>query len=95
VGRVIGSLGRSLNLPVLEFGVWMTYWSDPDELAADGRRVAVLSTNDHDELAFDRACEAFDSQLRPLVPGWGPVVPPAMLAHLQQQLLVLPEEHDR
>jgi LmbE family N-acetylglucosaminyl deacetylase len=95
LGRVIGSLGRSLGLPVLEFGVWMTYWSDPDELAADGRRLAVLSTNYHDELAFDRACKAFDSQLSPLVPGWGPVVPPAMLAHLQQQLLVLPQEHDR
>lgn len=90
VGRVVGSLGRVLGLPVIEYGVWMTYWSDPDDLDDDDRRLLVLLTNDRDEEVFEQACGAFSSQLLPLAPGLGPVVPPAMLAHLSEQLLVLP-----
>lgn len=95
VGRVVCSLARRLGLPVVEFGVWMTYWSDPGELDDDGRRLGVLITDEQDERAFQQACEQYESQLRPLAPGWGAVVPPEMLAHLHEQLLVLPSEEPR
>ncbi|HYI57876.1 MAG TPA: hypothetical protein VEX66_06885 [Microlunatus sp.] len=35
---------------------------------------------------------AFVTQLRPISPGLGPVVPPSMLAHDHEQLLVLPDQ---
>lgn len=92
VGRVAGTLGRRLGLPVIEFGVWMTYWADPCDLDDDHRRLAVMISDEDDERAFTLACEEFPSQLRPLAPGWEPVVPEAMLAHLSEQLLVLPED---
>lgn len=95
VGRATARVGRQRHLPLLEFGVWMTYWSDPAELADDGRRLAVLATDDADEEAHRRACAEFVSQLEPLRPGLGAVLPPAMLAHHHEQLLVLPAEEPR
>ena len=91
VGRATATLAGRHGWPVLEFGVWMTYWSDPAELAADGRRLGVLATDEADEEAHRRACGAFATQLQPLAPGLGPVVPPSMLSHHHQQLLVLPD----
>ena len=90
VGRVVESVGRRRQLPVLEFGVWMTYWSDPGELAADDRRLAVLVTDTGDDQAHRLACAEFVTQLEPIAPDLGPVVPPTMLAHHREQLLVLP-----
>lgn len=95
VGRAAGAVGRRLHLPVVEFGVWMTYWSDPSELAEDRRRLAVLETDASDDEAHRRACAAFVTQLESLVPGHGPVVPPSMLAHHHEQLLVLPAQPGR
>lgn len=91
-GRAVTAVGAALRIPVLEFGVWMTYWSDPAELVGDGRRLAVLNVDDLDDAAHSRACAAFVSQLRPLAPGLGPVVPEVMLAHHHEQLLVLGAE---
>lgn len=91
VGRAAGALAERHGWPVLEFAVWMTYWSDPADLAADQRRLGVLVTDDADEEAHRRGCAAFATQLQPLAPALGPVVPPAMLAHHHEQLLVLPD----
>lgn len=90
VGRAVEAVGRRRGLPTLEFGVWMTYWSEPEDLISDGRRLAVLTTDDADEQAHRLARSAFVSQLEPLAPGIGPVVPAAMLAHHYEQLLILP-----
>ena len=92
VGRAAEAAGRSRGVPTLAYGVWMTYWSEPEDLAADGRRLAVLTTDDADEEAHLRARSAFVSQLEPLAPGLGAVVPPGMLAHHHEQLLILPAD---
>lgn len=78
------SIGAQLGIPVRHFPVWMTYWSDP-AVNLGGRLVTV----DVDE---DAAVRCFHSQLEPLQPGWGAIVPPEMLAHHDRQLLVLPGE---
>ncbi len=95
VGRAVHKLGHRYGIPVLEFGLWMTYWSDPDDVEEDGRQLLVLTTDEPDEHAFQEACAQFRSQLRPLAPGLRAVVPPAMLAHLSEQLLLLPQEKGR
>jgi LmbE family N-acetylglucosaminyl deacetylase len=91
VGRATEVVAERRRLPMVAFGVWMTYWSDPAEVAADGRKLVVLTTDRDDDEAHRRACAAFVSQLEPLAPGLSPVVPSGMLAHHHQQLLVLPE----
>lgn len=72
----------------------MTYWSTPDDLLADQRRLLVLDTDQAAERAHGLACAEFASQLQSMAPGRGPVVPPAMLGHHHQQLILLPVQAD-
>ncbi|HEY5786610.1 MAG TPA: PIG-L family deacetylase [Microlunatus sp.] len=94
VGRAAGAVARQLHRPLVEFGVWMTYWSTPDDLLADQRRLLVLDTDQAAERAHGLACAEFASQLQSMAPGRGPVVPPAMLGHHHQQLILLPVQAD-
>ena len=48
-----------------------------------------------DDEAWRCAVDCFTTQLAPLAEGWGPVVPPRMLAHHDRQLLVLPGQGAR
>lgn len=70
----------------------MPYWSDPEDMVADGRRLAVLATDEADVDAHRRARAEFVSQLEPAARRTGAVVPPAMPAHHADQLLVLPND---
>jgi LmbE family N-acetylglucosaminyl deacetylase len=90
VGRATEAVAGRLRLPHVEFGVWMTYWSDPEDLIVDQRRLLIVDTDDSAENAHGLACAEFVTQLQSMAPGLGPVVPPAMLAHHRQQLVVLP-----
>lgn len=90
VGRAAARVGAGLGIPVWHFGIWMTYWSDP-EVDLGGRLVTV-GVDDVDDAAWDVAVRCFHSQLEPWQPGWGAVVPPEMLAHHDRQLLVLPRQ---
>ncbi|GAA3571135.1 PIG-L family deacetylase [Microlunatus spumicola] len=90
VGRAAAAVGARLGIPVWHFRVWMTYWSAPD-VDLSGRLVTV-AVDGTDDRAWDAAVRAFATQLEPQRPGWGAVVPPAMLAHHDRQLLVLPLE---
>jgi LmbE family N-acetylglucosaminyl deacetylase len=88
VGRAVAAAATHAGLPVWHFGVWLTYWGDPaTDLGGDLVRVRVEAVDDR---AWSDAVACFQSQVAPLGPGWGAVVPPEMLAHHDQQLLVLP-----
>ncbi len=88
VGRSTEALASELGLPMIEFGIWMTYWSEPAELAATGDRLLVLDHDQPTEDAYQHACRAFVSQLEPLAPGLTAVVPPAMLAQHRSGLII-------
>lgn len=90
-GRAAAAVAAERDLPLLQFPVWMTYWSDPGSVEADDLPLIKLSTDVAADLAHRRACTAFASQLDPLVEGLGPVVPPGMLRHQSQQLLIMPD----
>ena len=89
VGRAVAAAGARAGVPVWFFGVWLTYWGDPGtDLGGTLVRVRVDGADDR---AWADAVGCFESQTAPLADGWGAVVPPAMLAHHDQQLLVLPD----
>ncbi len=88
VGRAAGRVGSALGVPVWSFPVWLTYWSPPQTDL--GGRLVTVAVDARDDAARDVAVRCFRSQLEPLAPGWGPVVPAPMLAHHDRQLLVLP-----
>lgn len=90
VGRAAAAVGALLRVPVWHFRVWMTYWS-PADVDLGGRLVTV-DVDAVDDRAWEAALRCFATQLEPQRPGWGAVVPPAMLAHHDRQLLVLPLE---
>jgi len=90
VGRAVAAAGARAGVPVWHFGVWLTYWGDP-ATDLDGRLVRVRA-EEADDRAWRDAVDCFESQTAPLAEGWGAVVPPEMLAHHDQQLLVLPAE---
>ena len=88
-GRVAASVAAERGLPLLEFPVWMSYWADPDSPEAASMSLVRISTDLAADLAHRRAAAAFVTQLRPLDDGLGPVVPPGMLRHHSQQLLII------
>ena len=90
VGRAAARVGARLGIPVWHFRVWMTYWSEPD--VDLGGRLVTVDVDAADDRAWEAAVRCFATQLEPQRPGWGAVVPPAMLAHHDRQLLVLPLE---
>lgn len=90
VGRAAAAVGARLGVPVWRFRVWMTYWSDPD--VDLGGRLVTVDVDAIDDRAWESAVRCFATQLEPQRTGWGAVVPPAMLAHHDRQLLVLPPE---
>lgn len=88
VGRAAVEVARSRNIELIEYPVWMTYWSEPDRIDAAGQQVVVVDQDQAANEAHRAACHCFISQLEPLAPHLTPVVPPAMLAHHHQQLLI-------
>ncbi|SEP97760.1 PIG-L deacetylase family protein [Microlunatus flavus] len=89
VGRAVGAAAARAGVPVWYFGVWLTYWGDP---ATDlGGHLVRVRVEEADDRAWEDAVQCFRSQVAPLADGWGAVVPPEMLAHHDQQLLVLPD----
>lgn len=88
VGRAVGRVAAGLGIPVWSYRMWLTYWSPP-EVDLGGRLVTVEVPRADDE-RWTRAVRCFASQVEPYRPGWGPVIPPEMLAHHDRQLLVLP-----
>ena len=90
-GRAAAAVAAERGLPLLEFPVWMTYWAEPNSAEAASMPLIKVATDVIADLAHRRACAAFVSQLDPLDDGLGPVVPPGMLRHHSQQLLIMPE----
>ena len=95
VGRAAARVAEQLGLPLLEYPVWMTYWSPPDALRAADQALVVLTTEPRDDVAHREATGAFVSQIEPLTPSASPVVPAAMLEHHRRQLLILAPEYAR
>ncbi len=89
VGGSVARVAAQAGVPVWHFGIWLTYWGDPGtDLGGSLVRVRV---DEADDRAWRDAVGCFESQIAPLADGWGPVVPPEMLAHHDEQLLVLPD----
>ena len=89
LGRAGATVASELGLPTIEFGVWMTYWSVPDNLHAADQTLLVLDHDHSAESAYQEACRAFGSQLQPLAPHLTPVVPAAMLEQHRTQLIIV------
>nr|WP_269778578.1 PIG-L family deacetylase [Microlunatus antarcticus] len=88
VGRATGRVAARLGLPVWFFPFWMTYWSDPRTDV--GGRLVTVEVDRADEDARQAAVACFPTQVAPVRPGWGAVIPPELLALHDRQLLVLP-----
>jgi LmbE family N-acetylglucosaminyl deacetylase len=89
VGRAAARVPAARSVTLIEFPVWMTYWSSPASVAAAGQELLVVQHDPSADLAQREATLAFRSQLQPLAPHLTPVVPAAMLAHQRRQLLLV------
>ena len=89
VGRAAARVAAARSLTLIEFPVWMTYWSTPASVAAAGQELLVVQHDPSADLAQHEATLAFRSQLEPLAPHLTAVVPAAMLAHQRRQLLLV------
>ena len=88
VGRAVRDLGRTRDIPILEYPVWITYWSPPASVVSAGQELLVVSHDEAAERARGNALRAYPSQLAPLSRGVTAVVEPAMLSHQRHQLLL-------
>ncbi len=89
VGEAAARVAAEHGVRLFEFPVWMTYWMSPSDPLAERSSMARLSSTPQVDQAHADACACFRTQLQPVVAGWGAVVPPAMLAHHDQQLLLV------
>ena len=88
VGRATGRVAARLGLPVWFFPFWMTYWSDPTTDV--GGQLVTVTVDPADDDARAAAVRCFPTQVAPVRPGWGAVIPPELLTLHDRQLLVLP-----
>ena len=101
VGEAAARVAADQDVKLLAFPVWMTYWMSPTDPHAENLLMARLLAGRRVDGAHAAACACFVTQLQPIAPGWGAVVPTAMFAHHDQQLLLTeslwptPEEPDR
>ena len=90
-GQVAALVAARRRIPLVEYPVWMTYWTDLTSVPAQGLQLIRLRT----DAEADRAClvarDEFASQLSPLSPELAPVLPPEMLRHHEHQLLIVAE----
>lgn len=87
-GRAAAVAARERGATLLEYPVWMPYWMTPEAVAATGNLWSVVVTGPDAEVARERALAAYPSQLLPIRPGLGPVVPPLLLAHHHTQVVL-------
>jgi LmbE family N-acetylglucosaminyl deacetylase len=87
-GRAAAVAARERGATLVEYPVWTPYWMTPETVAATGNLWSVVVTGPDAEAARDRALAAYPSQLEPMSPGLGPVVPPLLLAHHHTQLVL-------
>lgn len=79
---------RGCGTEVLEYPVWMTYWSLPAALERAAYRLVHVPTDASAERARTSALAHYASQLEPLRDDLEPVVPAHLLAHHDRQLLL-------
>jgi LmbE family N-acetylglucosaminyl deacetylase len=75
---------------LVEYPVWMTYWSEPSILERTSYRVVQVAVPRWTEGRRSRALAQYRSQQLPLRADLTPVVPPQMLAHHYRQLALCP-----
>ena len=88
-GRAAAAVADELGCALVEYPVWMTYWQQPSEV--DLSRWCGLAVDQLADRAQAEATACFSSQLEPLLPHLGPVVPAELLDHQREQLLLLPQ----
>ncbi len=90
-GRVAALVAARRRIPLVEYPIWMTYWTDVTSAPARGLQLIRLRTDAESDRACRLARGEFVSQLSPLSPELAPVLPSEMLRHHEQQLLIVPE----
>jgi LmbE family N-acetylglucosaminyl deacetylase len=89
VGRAAADVAARCGVPLLAYPVWMTYWTEPDDPTARAVDLLQVDCGADADGVHAAACACFVSQLQSVAPGLGPIVPPAMLAHHDRQLVLL------
>lgn len=88
-GVVAGRVATERGLASIGYPVWLPYWCRADAVDTTARRLVVIETDTTDDRAFELACACYPSQLEPVAGGFGPVVPPDLLARHTVQLVGL------
>ena len=87
-GELAAEIADELGVALLEYPVWMTFWRDPSSTEGGSPHLIRVVTDATADRDHDLACSRYVSQIAPLADDLTAVVPPAMLEHHRQQLLV-------
>lgn len=89
-GRVAAYAAARSGAGVIEYPVWMTYWCGPAQVEHTAYELLQMRTDPLTERCRQVALGYYASQQRPLRRDLAPVVPAAMLAHHDRQLILRP-----
>jgi len=90
IGAAAATAAQRSGARLIEYPVWMTYWTQPAILEHSSFRLVRVATSARAEATRTRALREYRSQHTPLREDLTPVVPPEMLAHHGGQLALLP-----
>lgn len=89
-GQIAWHAAAHTGATVVEYPVWMTYWCDPADLEHTAYELLQVTTDPLAERSRELALACYVSQQQPLRLDLAPVVPAAMLAHHDRQLILRP-----
>lgn len=89
-GAAAAVAARRCGATLVEYPVWMTYWSEPSILERTSYRLVQVAVPRWTQGRRARALAQYRSQQEPLRADLTPVVPPQMLAHHYRQLALFP-----
>lgn len=89
-GAAAHRAARQLAVGILWYPIWFAYWSDDQTIEDASRTLMCVSCTADDEAAWRHALDSYGSQLRPVPPLTGPVVPADLLERYPCQVVSLP-----
>lgn len=82
------------SIPLVEYPIWASFWTQPPEDPATARRLSLLPADAVDDDRRDAAIHCYPSQYSSFFVGVGPVVPDSLLQHHRQAFAFRPHQSE-
>lgn len=94
LGTAATEVAARHSIPLVEYPVWASFWTQPPDDPHTSRRLTVLPADGLDEDRRDAAIRCYPSQYSSFFIGIGPVVPDSLLQHHRRAFAFRPHQSE-